>query len=203
MTGIFAIITIANCVLADESIPPSPSSIAAESTPKSSSIAENLWQDRPLNTLKATINPTQGDLPTNVAAARLKEAGLLQDTSDESRFWLALPCEWDAPVTRHLPLFFEEPNLERSGYTHRCYIDACGYETNSATANCLQPFVSAVHFFGRIPLVPLACLFEPPTEPIYTLGVDRPGSPVCYREHFAPYCPKRMFLTPESLTEIE
>jgi hypothetical protein len=126
-------------------------------------------------------------MPANRAAQRLSEFGILFDSIDDPRPWMIETyCEWDAPATRHLPLFFEEPNLERLGYLHRNFLNDCGYETNPVVAECVQPFVSAAHFFGRVPFIPYIAGIQPPLEPVYTLGVDRPGSPVVYRDYLIP-----------------
>jgi len=169
-----------------EPVPPSPMPATAASTPAKESPGSKLWQDRPLGSLKATLRPTEGELPTNVAAPRLAEVGTQYPSFGDSRPWMLSSLEWEAPATRHLPLLFEEPNLERLGYTYGCYHNICGYETGPRAAECLQPVVSGMHFFGRIPFMPYMWGHQPPCEPVYTLGVDRPGSPVCYRKHLIP-----------------
>lgn len=167
----------------DNSIPPSPRSITANS----SSAADKHWQDRPLSTLEASIKPPEGELPANSAGPILAGFGVFFDSIDDDRPWLvANEFEWDAPATRNLPLFFEEPNLERLGYTYRWYCDPLGYESGPYIGEVIQPVVSGIHFFGRVPFVPYICGVEPPLEPIYTLGVDRPGSPVVSREQLIP-----------------
>lgn len=169
-----------------EPVPPSPMPASVATTPAQESPARQLWQDRPLGSLKATIKPTDGDLPTNAAAPHMAEVGVQHHSFGDSRPWMLISCEWEAPAMRHLPLFFEEPNLERLGYTNRCYMDFCGYEAGPRTAECLQPIVSGAHFFGRIPFIPYMWGYQPACEPVYTLGVDRPGSPVCHRKHKIP-----------------
>lgn len=148
--------------------------------------AIELWQDRPLSSLKADIS-TNGDLPPNFAAQRISEAGVLFDSIDDSRPWIITKdFEWDAPASRHLPLLFEEPNLERLGYTQRCDIDRLGYDGHPVAAEYVQPVVSGVKFFGNVAMLPYNLGVHPPYEPVYTLGVDRPGSPVCYRKYKIP-----------------
>ena len=170
-----------------DAIPPAPDSVQSTVIPKSASTAEKLWQDRPLASLSASIKHPEGDLPTNLAGPILAGYGVFFDSIDDDRPWLiANEFEWDAPATRNLPLFFEEPNLERLGYTYRFHLDALGYESGPYLGELVQPVVSGVHFFGRIPFVPYLCGVEPPLEPIYTLGVDRPGSPVVERDHLIP-----------------
>ena len=168
----------------NESVPPSPMAETSVAAPISVSPVKKLWEERPLGSVKATLRPTEGDVPSNVAAPRLAESGVFHHSFGDSRPWMLASYEWEAPATRHLPLFFEEPNLERLGYTNRCYLRSRG--TGPRTAECLQPLVSGAHFFGSIPFVPYMWGYQSACEPVYTLGVDRPGSPVCYRKHHIP-----------------
>lgn len=171
----------------DGDVPRSPSSVPLTAMVKPVPNAERLWQDRPISSLKATIAPPEGELPPNLAGPAINENGTLFDSIDDTRPWLVMNnFEWDAPATRHLPLFFEEPNLERLGYTYRCYADWIGYETNPIVAEVTQPVVSGVHFAANLVFMPYTCGHQPPLEPIYTLGVDRPGSPIVYRKHYPP-----------------
>ncbi len=73
--------------------------------------------------------------------------------------------EWEATALCFQPIYIEDVNLERYGYSH-------GY---------LQPFVSAVHFFGTIPLLPYKMGMHPESECIYALGYYRPGTPAPYQ----------------------
>lgn len=154
-----------------------------------------LWRDKPLGQLKASISLKFSDTEKlrETELQRLTQAtphmvarGNMTQTIGQSRPWMLASYEWEAPATRHLPLWFEEPNLERMGYTCGMQWNVCGYESGQCAAECLQPFVSAGHFFGRVPFIPYMCGLNPPCEPIYTLGVDRPGSPVPYRRHLIP-----------------
>lgn len=165
-------------------IPPSPAS--TEATPAVVTPGSRPWQDRPLRSLKATIKPTEGELPTNLAAPRMAQTATIYSGYGENRPWMLSTYEWEAPATKHLPLLFEEPNLERLGYTHGFYWNKWGYESGPHAAECLQPVVSGMHFFGRIPFIPYMWGYQDPCEPVYTLGTDRPGSPVCYRKHLIP-----------------
>ncbi|RLS54111.1 MAG: hypothetical protein DWH91_12725 [Planctomycetota bacterium] len=166
-------------VLEALSTEPVPASEAA-------TLAETLWQDRPLNSLKATLRRTEGDLPPNLAAPRLAQTDSLVHPFGESRPWVLTSFEWTAPGTKHLPLLFEEPNLERLGYTHRCHCTMFGYETSPEVAEFLQPLVSGGHFLGNAVIVPYRSGIQPLDVPVYTLGVDRPGSPLCHRDHELP-----------------
>jgi hypothetical protein len=203
-----------NAPMLDEpSIPPSPSPSPSpspmpmpmppelqkfqDSLPEqySGSSAAELWRDKPLRELKAAILPKFKDLEKlrdterqrlNQAAPLMAARGASIQTIGQSRPWLLSSYEWEAPATRHLPLLFEEPNLERMGYTYGCYWNICGFESGPHQAECLQPFVSGVCFVSRVAMVPYILGIDPPGEPIYTLGVDRPGSPVPYRKYLIP-----------------
>jgi hypothetical protein len=74
----------------------------------------------------------------------------------------------------HRPLYFEEVNLERHGYGHH---------------DCLQPFVSAAHFFGTVPALPYCLAAYPPHDCQYTLGHYRPGSCPPWRCNWPPARP--------------
>ena len=76
---------------------------------------------------------------------------------------------WAAPATHHQPLYFEQINLERYGYSH---------------FGPLEPIASGVHFLGNSLVLPFKMWRRPPHRSIYTLGHDRPGSCVPYRLHF-------------------
>ncbi|MEI7781144.1 MAG: hypothetical protein WCJ18_04360 [Planctomycetota bacterium] len=67
---------------------------------------------------------------------------------------------WKAAGYCHKPLYFEDWNLERYGHSHGPLLD---------------PFVSAAHFFVRVPLLPYQMGVELPWECVYPLGYYRPG----------------------------
>ena len=132
------------------------------------------------------INSKSPPISRTLVTPLAMKSGSVFSPLGDSRPWMLAPYEWEAPATRHLPLLFEDPNLERLGYTCGGRISWCGEERSLHTGRCLQPFLSAAHFFGRVPMIPYLCGVDHPCEPIYTLGVDRTGSPVPYRRHFIP-----------------
>ena len=160
---------------------------APQTTPH---ISEKLWQDRPLASLKATLRRTDGEVPTNLAATRMTDVLWIEQSGDEGRPWVLTNYEWDAPGTSHLPLFFEEPNLERMGYREGCFLGCMENDDYPRTPGCLQPLWSGAHFLGCFASLPYQCGYMPPCQPISTLGVDRPGSPTCYRRHTVPVSPR-------------
>ncbi len=99
--------------------------------------------------------------PADLAAPRFAKAGVIYPPASEYRPWMASSFYWEAPGSSHNPLYFEEINLERYGYTY----------------GCLQPAVSAAHFFATIPLLPYEMVVHPPGEVVYSLGYYRPGDP--------------------------
>ena len=182
LLSILAMTCAGTSVLADaaEEIAPDPTLV------KVPSFSEKLWQDRPLASLKATLKRTEGELPPNLASSRIFEASRVLQSGSECRPWVITACEWDAPGTCHLPLFFEEPNLERMGYREGCHLECFEHDDCHWTPSCLQPVISGAHFFGSLATVPYQCGYLPPCQPVSTLGVDRPGSPICYRRHLTP-----------------
>ncbi len=108
-----------------------------------------------------------GDMPPNAAARVLAEQSQ-PCCGNCRREW---PCQcfrWEASALCHQPLYFEETNLERYGYSPR-------------GLRLIQPVLSAANFFLTIPLLPYKMGAEPPHQGVYTLGQYRPGSPVPYR----------------------
>lgn len=141
--------------------------------------------DRPVASLKASLSRTEGEIPQNRAAQRLEPAGIVQAQFDR-RAWVASCCEWESPATKHLPLLFEETNLERMGYLDSCTLSPFEDEECVWTEECLQPISSGLQFFGNAAIIPYRAGYQSLCEPVYTLGHDRPGSPVCYRKHHLP-----------------
>jgi hypothetical protein len=88
-----------------------------------------------------------------------------------ARPWPTISYTWVAAATRHNPLYFEEINAERYGYT---------------CSPCLQPVISTAHFFGTIPALPYLKGADCPWECQYTLGHYRPGSCNPWRRHYWP-----------------
>lgn len=186
--------------------PPAPAGVHSEPgttvdlpprpAPFQNARATELSQDKPLAGLKASISlnlPESEQLSESEvtkldqAAPLLANNGQIVSVFGESRPWMLSTYEWEAPATRHLPLLFEEPNLERLGYNWGVRTHWKGCEGMIQASDCLQPFVSAAHFFGRVPALPYLLGVDKPCEPIYTLGVDRPGSPVLYRQNYIPW----------------
>jgi hypothetical protein len=115
---------------------------------------------KPIGAVTVAITNPAGDVPDDLAVSRFAAAGVLYAPAVETRNWMEYSYFWQASGSRSGPLYFEEPNLERYGYKF----------------GCLQPAVSAAHFFATIPLLPYKVVVHPPHECVYSLGYYRPGS---------------------------
>ncbi|MFO1063440.1 MAG: hypothetical protein U0892_06200 [Pirellulales bacterium] len=69
---------------------------------------------------------------------------------------------WQAANVCHLPLYFEEPMLERHGVQR--------------VPTVIQPAVSGTKFLGNLVLLPYKSTLQRPLENRYTLGHFRPGA---------------------------
>lgn len=143
-----------------EEAPPSPSDTAA---PQLDSAF------KPIGNLGVEISPLPSEkLPEGTSLA---SAPKTSDSMVLVRPWPTLAYHWVAPATRHNPLYFEEVNAERYGYT---------------CSPCLQPAISTAHFFGTLPALPYLIGADCCRECQYTLGHYRPGSCNPWRPHYWP-----------------
>lgn len=153
---------------------------ASQSAPRAEQVAPGIQIDRsatgketvkvdlsirPINSISLNIAPrTRGDVPPNLALENMRGElpHLLQDRPYEPwNFY------WTATAFCHRPLYFEQVNVERYGHN----------------AGCLQPAISAVHFFGTIPILPYKIGMDHPNKCIYTLGHSRPGDCNAWERH--------------------
>lgn len=126
-----------------------------------------LWEgDKPLSALRAEATPPPGELPGDGAPVVFNGPEQM-DPSLSGRPWSELHFHWQASLYWHRPLYFEEPNLERYGLKH----------------GCLQPLVSAAHFYALVPAMPYLVLLDPPRERMYDLGFARTGTKVVRQPH--------------------
>ena len=120
---------------------------------------------RPISSISLNIAPrTKGEMPVNLAQERMRGElpHVLQDRPYEPWNYY-----WTATAFAHRPLYFEEVNVERYGHN----------------AGCLQPAISAVHFFGTIPILPYKMGQDHPNECVYSLGHSRPGDCAAWERH--------------------
>jgi hypothetical protein len=130
---------------------------------------------RPLTsvTIDAALPP--GVTPSDDATE--SAAGLRSPDIGDPRLesgWGLVDYAWSPTLLCHRPLYFEQTNLERFGYT---------------VGPCLQPVVSGAHFFATIPALPYKMTIDRPRDCISTLGHYRPGNRVPRRWHGLPLRP--------------
>ena len=118
----------------------------------------------PMQQLTVRIDQPKGKLPQN-AYARCVSHSLSGDRRLDGG-WMQYDYHWAATGMCHRPLYFEEINAERFGYT---------------PSYALQPFISGIRFFTSIPALPYKMALDCPRDCTYTLGHYRPGSCNPYR----------------------
>jgi hypothetical protein len=150
----------------------SPDSATSEMLPMPTTCG--VPNEKPLSQLSIDIRAPQGQLPTDHAASCWEQLNSSSGPSADMRFWAEQCYNWNASCMFHRPLYFEEINLERYGY---------------GCCECLQPFASAAHFFGTVPVLPYCMAADCPGECEYTLGHYRPGSCPPWHCHRPPYRP--------------
>lgn len=143
-----------------EELPPGPS----ESAVMNDGAALDV---KPISAIVVDARPPAGELPLDVAGPALAGWGDLYDPSPLGRPWSEVGFHWVPTQYFHGPLYFQEVNLERYGLKH----------------GCVQPAVSALHFFALVPALPYLALVDPPLERVYDLGYRRPGSPAVRVPH--------------------
>jgi len=106
--------------------------------------------------------------------------------------WVPLPPRnwsperkyWAAAATCHLPLYFQDPVLERYGHSVEQFVGPIGryltYPVDDPTQSTqrnqlLQPFFSAGLMALQIAAWPYNLIMDPPWEAQYDLGYYRPG----------------------------
>jgi hypothetical protein len=119
---------------------------------------------RPITAVSLNIAPPAGELPPDRAETRFAIAGTRTHLPGTYRTQCSTDFYWHASLLNHQPLYFEDVNLERHGFSW----------------GLLQPAVSAAKFFGTIPALPYLMCAQPPQTTRYTLGESRPGSQAPY-----------------------
>jgi hypothetical protein len=139
---------------------PTPPAIEPSSEPAPAALlADRCIAAKPLYEVGTCIALPEGASPENIA--QLCAASL--PTSWDNRLdcgWSQFDYHWAATCLCHAPLYFEEINAERYGYT---------------PSRALQPVLSAGRFFLTIPALPYLMAVERPCDCLYTLGYYRPG----------------------------
>jgi len=100
------------------------------------------------------------------------------------REWTPQRKYWAAAATCHLPLYFQDPVLERYGHSVEQFFGPYGryltYPVDDPTQSTqrnqiLQPLFSAGLFGLQIVALPYNLIMDPPWEAQYDLGYYRPG----------------------------
>jgi hypothetical protein len=100
------------------------------------------------------------------------------------RSWTPERKYWAAAATCHLPLYFQDPVLERYGHSVEQFVGPLGryltYPVDDPTQSnqrnqIIQPFFSAGLFALQIAALPYNLVMDPPWEAQYDLGYYRPG----------------------------
>jgi hypothetical protein len=103
------------------------------------------------------------------------------------RNWTAQRKYWAAAATCHLPLYFQDPVLERYGHSVEQFVGPLGrfltYPVDDPTQSTqrnqmLQPFFSAGLMGLQIIAWPYNLIMDPPWEAQYDLGYYRPGDSI-------------------------
>jgi hypothetical protein len=124
---------------------------------------------KPINQIDLSASDADRVTPPDYAGPWLASQPTLLHVMGTSRDWAVMDFRWVAPAVAHHPLYFEDVNLERYGYSW----------------GLLQPAVSAAHFFGNLLTLPYHTVSTPPCECVYGLGFERPGNCAPY---FHPRC---------------
>jgi hypothetical protein len=111
----------------------------------------------------------------------------LEGETFEPRRFATTTFTWKAAGYCHKPLYFEHWNLERYGHSH-------GFVADS--------FLSAAHFFARIPALPYQMGVELPWECVYPLGYYRPGSCAPWTVPAVPVSPRGLAVGAAAATGI-
>jgi len=142
---------------------------------------------RPLTDVTTAISAPGGSMPKNAAAAEFPPLAEALREIDADRGWAGFGYQWEASATVHRPLYFEEINAERYGYS-RC--------------RPLQPAISGARFFATVPALPYKMTAEPRCECVYPLGHYRPGSCAPHRPHCWPLQPKAGLIEAGAVTGL-
>lgn len=148
-----------------EPLPQTPEPLAAPG------MEAELRPYRPVSQLTVDIAPPSGLMPAAQQSEELPlpEPAPLVDDPRRTGGWASHDKQWAATNMYHRPLYFEQINLERYGYT---------------MGECVQPILSGAHFFLVIPALPYKMAVAPQRTCVYTLGHYRPGSCVPRQVHW-------------------
>lgn len=119
---------------------------------------------KPITMVSVDISLPEGSLPTDTAKESFSKVTPRMHVPGTGRNWCAVTFQWNASLLNHQPLYFEDVNLERHGYSW----------------GLAQPAVSGAKFMGTVLALPYLMTAYPPHLNRYDLGNARPGSPTPY-----------------------
>ncbi len=151
------------------STPPEPE-LLVETLPVERPHRDACFLAQPLSTVGVNIALPEGNIPNDVAVQCAATTPAMFDAR-LAEGWAITEQHWSATGLRHRPLYFEEINAERYGYT---------------PSYALQPLISAVRFSASTLALPYKMVVDPPRSCVYTLGQYRPGSCAPRRWHRLP-----------------
>ena len=112
-----------------------------------------------------------------------------------ARNWAPQRKYWSAAATCHLPLYFQDPVLERYGHPVEQFVGPLGrylsYPVNDPAQSTqrnqiVQPFFSWGLFALQIAAWPYNAIMDPPWEAQYDLGYYRPGDMIPVDTYWLP-----------------
>lgn len=165
-SGIYALATLLACGNASSGWSQVAEPNEVLPAPKPVQRLDTLPEERSIRAIDTQILPSGQVLPRNIAGENLQPGR--EVCGDVPMLWAETVYFWDAPAFCYRPLYYEEANLERHGYTH---------------CRLVQPAVSAAQFVTATAFLPYQMTVHRPLECIYPLGHYRPGSPVPFRYH--------------------
>jgi len=119
---------------------------------------------KPLSAISLDITPPKGSLPDDGAEQKFTSIEPRTHTPGTHRPWNGTTYHWNASLLNHQPLYFEDVNLARHGFSNGFW----------------QPAISGAKFFATLPALPYLMTANPPSTTRYTLGETRPGNHACY-----------------------
>jgi hypothetical protein len=111
------------------------------------------------------------------------------------REWSPQRKYWAAAATCHLPLYFQDPMLERYGHSAETYFGRAGRfltypvddpRQTTQRNQIIQPAFSTGLFAWQILTLPYALVMDPPWESQYDLGYWRPGDKIPTDMYYQP-----------------
>jgi hypothetical protein len=112
-----------------------------------------------------------------------------------ARSWAPQRKYWAAAATCHLPLYFQDPVLERYGHSVEQFVGPLGrylsYPVDDPAQSTqrnqiIQPFFSWGLFWLQIAAWPYNAIMDPPWEAQYDLGYYRPGDMIPVDTYWLP-----------------